>query len=289
MAFVALSFDQLTCPGNSSVSDLGCNCLSTFYENAGACFPCGSYCDICINSTLCTTCTASTFRIVSGGLCICGPGYYDRHTLDGICGICPPLCTTCSSATNCTSCISNSVMNNANCVPIFPLSISLTKHSVNFNNLTINIQFNTPVTIVGELNSCARVTINDRPVSTFQTDILNTTSVFISLLIDESAPNVSVMIPSTSVLSNQGASLQPLRTWATFSMEYYYSANEVNLLKWVEKVIHYLSLAVGYGQLGFGFVGALAILANLINFIQLASFYAFLLMDFPFNLQFVLR
>jgi hypothetical protein len=72
-------------------------------------------------------------------------------------------------------------------------------------------------------------------------------------------------------------------------MEYYYSANEVNLLKWVEKVIHYLSLAVGYGQLGFGFVGALAILANLINFIQLASFYAFLLMDFPFNLQFVLR
>lgn len=61
------------------------------------------------------------------------------------------------------------------------------------------------------------------------------------------------------------------------------------MLQWTQDAIPNLVVALSYGRLGFALAGALAVLANLINFIQLVSFYTFLPLDFPFNLDFVLR
>jgi len=85
-----------------------CRCISGFFDSGAVnCTACSSTCLTCTNGSACTTCNATLFRNLTGGVCGCQNGYYELYNADQsrTCRACSPECATCAVApTSCTSC-----------------------------------------------------------------------------------------------------------------------------------------------------------------------------------------
>jgi len=99
---------------------LSTDCHTTLYAASGNdfghgfCENCPANCNTCINSLICTECSALYVVAIDYQSCIliadtCGSGQYIDTTGNKICKSCPVNCASCDSASNqltCTACTS---------------------------------------------------------------------------------------------------------------------------------------------------------------------------------------
>jgi proprotein convertase subtilisin/kexin type 5 len=82
------------------------SCPVKFFNASGLCTPCGSNCDQCVSSSVCTTCTRPWLNLPIGS-CVasCPVNMYTNASMN--CVLCERVarnCTTCINANTCTSC-----------------------------------------------------------------------------------------------------------------------------------------------------------------------------------------
>ena len=90
-------------------------CTSPAVERQGLC--CHATCGTCSNETTCLTCI-DPHGIVSGGTCICGPGFYGTVSSDSVstCQPCIANCLTCIDQTTCSLCQDSFTLESNTCV-----------------------------------------------------------------------------------------------------------------------------------------------------------------------------
>ena len=78
-----------------------CSCITGFFNTGVAnCSNCSQTCLTCDNSSACTSCNMTAYRMLKGAVCVCMDGYYELyHTnLTRSCQKCSVECKTCTTS-----------------------------------------------------------------------------------------------------------------------------------------------------------------------------------------------
>lgn len=128
----------------SSINQCVPQCPLSYYQspNNNVCQLCPTYCQVCVNSTVCTTCNGtyylySFYNGMTGCVQNCPTAYATPTLIDGTgkCSPCPSNCQACIDSNTCTQCTTSPyIIYNGQCIPSNCLNCQVCDFSSNICN-----------------------------------------------------------------------------------------------------------------------------------------------------------